>query len=137
MYGATPTCGRGYPITSAGAVRPEYGTDSAPTNSGLEDSPMAKRLGRRRTRIAITMAVVATAVLGVVAPQSSTATSAGNAPGAAIPAAMAGWRLKFSDNFTGGRLNTAAWSVFRNRHGHRGPKLASNIVLHNGIMTLK
>jgi beta-glucanase (GH16 family) len=55
----------------------------------------------------------------------------------AIPAASPGWRLKFSDNFAGGRLNTSAWSVFQNHHGRRGPKLASNVVLHSGIMTLK
>ncbi len=93
-----------------------------------------KRLATGRTRIA-TLAAVAAAVL-VAIPQSSTAASSADPSGSGIPS-IPGWHLKFADNFTGNTIDSASWGVYNKLHSRRGPKLASNVVVHNGMVTLK
>jgi beta-glucanase (GH16 family) len=86
-------------------------------------------------RFATLTATAAAAVL-VAMPQSSSASSGPNPSGVGIPT-IPGWTLRFGDNFTGTALNTAAWSVYQNASADRGPKLAANIVVHDGMATLK
>jgi beta-glucanase (GH16 family) len=81
------------------------------------------------------IAAAAAAVL-VAIPQSSTAASASNPSGVGIPS-IPGWTLTFGDDFTGSTINTAAWSVYNSGNAQRGPKLASNVVIHDGMATLK
>jgi beta-glucanase (GH16 family) len=93
-----------------------------------------KRLVTGRTRVAALAAVAAAALVAV--PQSSTAASSANPSGVGIPS-VAGWNLKFADDFTGSSINTSAWGIYKNANSPRGPKYASNIVVHNGMATLK
>jgi len=92
------------------------------------------RLATGRTRI-VALASAAAAVL-VAVPQSSTAASSANPSGVGVPS-VPGWNLKFADNFTGSGIDAGSWSVYKNANSRRGPKLASNVVVHNGMVTLK
>jgi beta-glucanase (GH16 family) len=106
------------------------------------------RLATGRTRTAALTASAAAAAL-VAIPQNSTAATysdpssvgtpsiarASDPSGVGIPS-ISGWTLKFGDDFTGSAISPA-WAVYKNEHSHRGPKLAANVDVHDGMVTLK
>ena len=88
-----------------------------------------------RLRATSALVVLAATLLALPQTGASAAVDKRVSPsGAAIPS-LDGWRLKFGDNFTGGSVDSHAWSLYDGGSG--SPKAASNVKVHDGMVTLQ
>jgi beta-glucanase (GH16 family) len=85
------------------------------------------------------VAVTAVAAAALALAPQVTANASTADPSGQAPTADKWWQQKFVDEFNGKSVDTHAWSVYNNTdtHNPRGPKYASNAIVHDGMLTLR
>src|SRR5690242_301741 len=100
-------------------------------------TPVFVRRWRRKSVIVATTAVAVAAL--ALAPQvSANATDPSVDPSGQEPVRTGWWQPAYIDEFTGHSINKAAWAVYNSpkKKNPRGVKLASNVIVHDGMVTL-
>jgi beta-glucanase (GH16 family) len=97
-----------------------------------------RRNGRRRS-LAVAAVAVASAAIALAPQVAAHASTDSTHPSGQAPPTSGWWQPAWIDDFSGSTIDHNAWSVYNNTNpkNPQGPRLASNVIVHNGEVTLR